>query len=211
MVVLKNNKLFSGMLAAELQALEQTAQLNTYKAGRNVFQEGDPGDGLYIIVEGKVQITCLVGQDQRRVLSRLGAGDFFGEMAVLDNQPRSATATAETDTQVYFILRDDLLKILARSPGVAVSLVKEFSLRMRDFNHHYTQEVLQAERLTLVGRFARSVVHDFKNPLNIIGISSEMAAMDNSTLEMRQARSEEHTSELQSQSNLVCRLLLDTN
>ena len=109
MVVLKNNKLFSGMLAAELQALEQTAQLNTYKAGRNVFQEGDPGDGLYIIVEGKVQITCLVGQDQRRVLSRLGAGDFFGEMAVLDNQPRSATATAETDTQVYFILRDPLL------------------------------------------------------------------------------------------------------
>src|SRR2546430_1207880 len=85
MVVLKNNKLFSGMLAAELQALEQTAQLNTYKAGRNVFQEGDPGDGLYIIVEGKVQITCLVGQDQRRVLSRLGAGDFFGEMAVMDN------------------------------------------------------------------------------------------------------------------------------
>src|SRR5204863_2521473 len=84
MVVLKTNKLFSGMLAAELQALEQTAQLKTYKAGRNIFQEGDPGDGLYIIVEGKVQITCLVGQDQRRVLSRLGAGGFFGEMAVLD-------------------------------------------------------------------------------------------------------------------------------
>ena len=141
-----------------IAGLEQTAQLNTYKAGRHVFQEGDPGDGLYIIVEGKVQITCLVGQDQRRVLSRLGAGDFFGEMAVLDNQPRSATATAEIDTQVYFILRDDLLKILARSPSLAVSLVKEFSLRMRDFNHQYTQEALQAERLTLVGRFARSIV-----------------------------------------------------
>ena len=60
-----------------LQALEQTAQLKAYKAGRNIFQEGDPGDGLYIIVEGIVQITCLVGQDQRRVLSRLGPGDFF--------------------------------------------------------------------------------------------------------------------------------------
>src|SRR5437588_2930050 len=175
MVVLKNNKLFSGMLAAELQALEQTAQLNTYKAGRNVFQEGDPGDGLYIIVEGKVQITCLLGQDQRIVLSRLDDGDFFGEMAVLDNQPRSATATAETDAKVYFILRDDLLKVLECSPRLAASLVKEFSQRMRDFNHQYTREVLQAERLALVGRFARSIVHDLKNPLNIIGISAEMA------------------------------------
>src|SRR5213080_840454 len=207
MVVLKTNKLFTGMLAAELEALEQTAQVKAYKAGRNIFQEGDPGDGLYLIVEGKVQITCLLGQDQRIVLSRLGDGDFFGEMAVLDNQPRSATATAETDTQVYFILRDDLLKILARSPGVAVSLVKEFSLRMRDFNHHYTQEVLQAERLTLVGRFARSVVHDFKNPLNIIGISAEMAAMDRATPGMRQAAKARIRKQIERLSDMINELL----
>jgi len=94
MVVLKKSKLFSGMLAAELPALEDSARLRTYQAGSNIFQEGDPGDGLYIIVEGKVQITCPVGQNQRRVLSRFGPDDFFGEMAVLDEQPRSATATA---------------------------------------------------------------------------------------------------------------------
>ncbi len=188
MVVLKTSKLFSGMLAAECQALEQTAQLRSYAAGKNIFQEGDPGDGLYTIFEGRVQITCLVGRDQRRVLSRLGAGDFFGEMAVLDDQPRSATATAEKDSKVYFIAREDMLKILSRSPGLAVGLVREFSTRMREFNHCYTEEVLQAERLTLVGRFARSIVHDFKNPLNIIGISAEMAAMDGATAEMRRAR-----------------------
>jgi signal transduction histidine kinase len=207
MVVLKTSKLFSGLLAAELQALEQTAQLKAHKAGRHIFQEGDPGDGLYIIVEGKVQITCLVGQDQRRVLSRLGPGDFFGEMAVLDDQPRSATASAETDTKVYFILREDLLKILGRSPGLAVSLVKEFSMRMRDFNYQYTQEVLQAERLTLVGRFARSIVHDFKNPLNIIGISAEMAAMDNSTAEMRLAAKNRIRKQVDRLSNMINELL----
>src|SRR6266700_7401998 len=86
MVCLTTSKLFRGMLADELPALEQTARLQAYRAGSNVFQEGDPGDGLYIIVEGKVQITCLVDQEQRRVLSELGPGDFFGEMAVLDNQ-----------------------------------------------------------------------------------------------------------------------------
>ena len=207
MSVLHSNKLFSGLLTAELQALEQTGQLLAFKAGRNIFQEGDPGDGLYIVVEGSVQITCLVGQDQRRVLSRLGPGDFFGEMAVLDNQPRSATATAEIDAKIFFILRDDLLNILARSPGLSVSLVKEFSLRMRDFNHHYTQEVLQAERLTLVGRFARSIVHDFKNPLNIIGISAEMSAMDNSTPEMREAAKNRIRKQVDRLSNMINELL----
>jgi signal transduction histidine kinase len=52
--------------------------------------------------------------------------------------------------------------------------------------------VLQAERLTLVGKFARTIVHDFKNPLNIIGISADMAAMDNATLEMRQTCRDSH-------------------
>src|SRR5215510_1291844 len=135
MVALRTSKLFSGMVPTELDALEHTAQVKTFKAGRNIFQEGDPGDGLYLIVDGKVQITCLLGQDQRTVLSQLGSGDFFGEMAVLDSQPRSATATAETDTRVYFILRDDLLKVLERSPSLAANLVGEFSQRMRDFNH----------------------------------------------------------------------------
>src|SRR5436309_5370161 len=207
MVFLKASKLFSGMDAEELPALERAARLQTYQAGRNIFQEGDPGDGLYVIVEGKVQITFLVGQDQRRVLSRLGPGDFFGEMAVLDNHPRSATAMAETDTRVYFILRDDLHKVLASSPGLAVSLVKEFSLRMREFNQRYTQEVLQAERLTLVGRFARSIVHDFKNPLNIIGISAEMAALDRATPDMREAAKTRIRKQIERLSDMINELL----
>src|SRR6185503_3328454 len=195
------------MLSAELEALEHTAQVKAYRAGRNVFQEGDPGDGLYLILEGKVQITCLLGQDQRIVLSRLKDGDFFGEMAVLDSQPRSATATAETDTKVYFILRDDLLKVLERSPSLAANLVKEFSQRMREFNHQYTREVLQAERLTLVGRFARSIVHDLKNPLNIIGISAEMAAMESASREDRRAARDRIRKQIDRLSDMINELL----
>lgn len=183
--MLKSSKLFTGLIAEELQVLEQTIQTRLYKAGKTVFREGDTGDGIYVIIEGCVQISALVGQGERRVLSRLGPGDFFGEMAVLDNEPRSATTTAETDAQLYFIPREELLQMLERSPRLAVSLVREFSLRMRDFNRQYIQEVLQAERLTLVGKFARSIVHDFKNPLNVIGISAEMSAMDTATPQMR--------------------------
>lgn len=207
MVAFKSSRLFSSVLATDLETLNQIARSKSYKAGRNIFQEGDPGDGLHVIIEGRVQISCLVGQDQRRVLSRFGPGDFFGEMAALDDQPRSATATAEVDTTTQFISRDDLLRVLADSPGMAISLVKEFSLRMRDFNHQYTQEVLQAERLTLVGRFARSIVHDFKNPLNIIGISADMAAMENASPEIRRTAKTRIRKQIDRLSNMINELL----
>ena len=94
MTALRANKLFGEMVPAELRALEQTAQIKTYTAGREIFREGERGDGLYTIIEGKVAITKVIPRDQRCVLARLGPGDFFGEMEMVDDQPRTATATA---------------------------------------------------------------------------------------------------------------------
>jgi signal transduction histidine kinase len=204
---LNSSKLFGGLLTGELHDLDQTTEFRHYPAGASIFREGDPGDGLYVIVEGTVQIVCRVGQDERRVLSTLGPGEFFGEMAVLDEQTRSATALAETEVRARFVPREDLLKALEGNPRLAVRLVKEFSLRLRDFNHRYTMEVLQAERLTLVGRFARTIVHDFKNPLNIVGISADMAAMDNATLEMRQTCRTRIRRQVERMSNMISELL----
>ena len=207
MVALKSSKLFSGLVAEELHSLEQTAQIRRYKPNKTIFQEGDAGDGIYIIIEGAVQISAVVGQGERRVLSRIGPGDFFGEMAVLDNEPRSATAMAETDAQIYFIPREELLVMLERSPRLAVGLVREFSLRMRDFNRQYIQEVLQAERLTLVGRFARSIVHDFKNPLTIIGMAADMFEADSAPLEARQRAKARVRKQVDRLSNMISELL----
>ncbi len=204
---LNNSKLFGGLLTDELRHLEQTAQMRRFQPGTSIFREGDPGDGLYVIGEGKVQIVCWVGHEERRVLSTLGPGEFFGEMAVLDEQARSATALAETEVRAYFVPKVDLLQALERNSRLAVRLMKEFSLRLRDFNHQYTQEVLQAERLALVGRFARTIVHDFKNPLNIIGISADMAAMDNASLEMRLTSRGRIRRQVERMSNMIGELL----
>jgi signal transduction histidine kinase len=182
---LENSKLFGGILGEELRALSETAHMRRYKPGENIFIEGDPGDGLYVVIEGQVQITALVTKDERRVLSKVGPGDFFGEMAALDSEARSATATANVESQLFFIARDELLTLLERSPKLALRLVREFSLRMRQTNRKFVDEVLQAERLTLVGRFARSIVHDFKNPLNVIGLAAEIAGMEGASPEMR--------------------------
>lgn len=186
MAALKTNKWFSGLLTTELEKLEQTCEIRRYRPGEVIFKEGDAGDGIYMVIAGSVQISAMVNPAERRVLSRIGASDFFGEMAVLDNEPRSASATAEADTHLYFIPRIEMLNMLERNPKLAVALVREFSQRMRDFNRQYIQEVLQAERLTIVGKFARSIVHDFKNPLNIIGMSAEMATLPDVPQESRQ-------------------------
>jgi signal transduction histidine kinase len=111
------------------------------------------------------------------------------------------------ETQAYFIGREEMLRVLEGSPQLAVRLVREFSLRLRDFNHRYTEEVLQAERLALVGRFARSIVHDFKNPLNIIGISAEMAALAEATPEQRESARNRIRKQVDRMSNMINELM----
>jgi signal transduction histidine kinase len=175
-------------------------------AGQIIFQEGDEGDGIYMVKAGKVQISAMVGQE-RRPISLVGEGDMFGEMAVMDNERRSATASAEVETVVYFIPRDEMLKMLSRSPGLAQSLVREISRRLREFNRQYMREVIQSERLVLVGRFARSIVHDLKNPLNIIGIAADMSGLETATPAMRISAKQRIRKQVERISNMVNELL----
>ncbi len=177
-------KRFAGLLNEELQALEHTAKMRLFKAGQTIFRAGDPGDGFYLVETGRVIISAVVGHEARP-LATVVAGEFFGEMALLDEAPRSATATAEEETRAFCIGREELLALLEQRPKLALNLIREFSHRVRALNQKYIDEILQAERLAMVGRFARTIVHDFKNPLNVIGLAAEMAVMDLATPAMR--------------------------
>jgi signal-transduction protein with cAMP-binding, CBS, and nucleotidyltransferase domain len=137
--------------------------------------------GIYFIKDGSVLISTTVSTGDSKVLTKIGPGEMFGEMAVVDDEPRSASAMAERKTSVYFIARPELLKFMDRIPRLASALMRELSRRQRTFNDQYVREVFEAERLQLVGRFASSIVHDLKNPLNIIGISADMACMPSAT------------------------------
>ena len=205
--VLGHSKLFSGASPADLQALGCAACRREFPVGAQIFAEGDHGDGIYIIQAGTALITALVGHDQRRTLARLGPGDFFGEMAVLDNEPRSATALAETEAVAAFIPRAALLAVLENSPRLAVNLVREFSLRLRDFNRRYLREVIEAERLALMGRFARSIVHDFKNPLNVISLAAEIATRDNAPPAARRTAGQSIAKQVSRLSGMINELL----
>jgi signal transduction histidine kinase len=186
MVTLESTKLFRNLGPAELQMLRQIAREQKFSAGQAIFKEGDKGDGIYMVRSGQVEISVKLADTVDRVFAKLGPGEILGEMAVLELKPRSATATAAEDSVVYFIPRGELLAMVERSPVLSLELLREISLRLREFNQRYIQEILQTERLTIVGRFARSIVHDLKNPLNIIGLTAEMSVLDNSTPESRQ-------------------------
>jgi signal transduction histidine kinase len=168
-------------LSLALQELGQADQRRTYAAGTTIFATGDPGDGLYVIESGEVQILATIGTNESRPLATLGPGDFLGEMAVLDSAPRSAGARAAKDTVALYVSREDFLQLLDRRPTLALDLIREFSRRMRALNQKYIDEIVQAEVLATVGRFAGTIVHDFKTPLSTIGLYAELAAKEKAT------------------------------
>jgi len=186
MVSLEHSKIFAGLKPAERAELRGMARERTFAPGQEIFKAGDAGDGVYVVKEGTIEISVPVGQSGRRVFSEVEPGDIFGEMAVIEDKPRSASAVARRGATVYFITRPDMLKLVETSPGLAQALLREISHRLREFNQQHLREVLQAERLSVVGRFARSIVHDLKNPLNIIGLSAEIAATNQGTDDLRQ-------------------------
>ena len=207
MLGLEKSKLFDSLSERELQLLKENAVIREFPARQAIFEEGDEGDGIYVVLSGLVQISAVINDGDRRVLSTVGPGDFFGEMAVLDQEPRSGTATCTEPCTLAFIRREELIRMIERSPRLAISLVREFSLRMRDFNRQYIREVLQAERLTLVGRFARTIVHDLKNPLNIIGLAAELADMPGASDEIRKSASSRIRKQVERVSNMINELL----
>lgn len=186
MVALEQCKLACQVGPEEIKGMVRIAREQHFAAGTEIFKEGQPGDGIYVVKDGLVEISVDVGHDTRQVFSRVEPGDFFGEMAVLEDKERSANAVATAATTVYFLPRREFIGLVESSPSLAMTLLREISNRLRQFNVQYLREVLQAERLAVVGRFARSIIHDLKNPLNNIGLTAEIAGMSHVEGEARE-------------------------
>lgn len=186
MVTLESSRLFQQLAPEELKALRFVTQERSFPPKQIIFSEGDVGDGLYVVKSGQVEISSKVAADGGWVsMTKLGPGDFFGEMAVLDYKRRSGRAVAVEATTSYFIPRLEILTFIERSPVLAMTLLREISNRLRAFSQQHVRAVVQAERLTLLGRFAQSIIHDLKNPLSIIGLSAELAATERTPAENR--------------------------
>lgn len=178
-------ELFKDLQPDALEALKAITEERTYPEGAVIFEEGAAGDGMYIVADGEVEISASLDGGAHRPVSRLGPGEPFGEMAFIESKPRSATARATTAARLSFLPSTGLYTILESHPALASAFLKQISRRLRDFTQHYIRETLQTERLTLVGRFTGSIIHDLKNPLNIISVSAELLGAEESDPELR--------------------------
>ncbi len=129
--VLKSVPLFSQVPEEDVRAFASLTRERTYPKGSVILFEDDPGDALYLVAGGQVKVV-LIGEDGREViLSVLGEGSFFGEMALIDDQPRSAHVIAMENSRLLLLRRDDFQARLLQSPAVAISLLAELSGRLR--------------------------------------------------------------------------------
>lgn len=103
--------------------LESLVHIRTYKKDETVFEEGDPGSGMYIIRSGRIQIFSKAGGDDEMELARLGSGDFFGETTLTAPSNRTASARALEPTELFGLFRADVLELSKKQPAIACKIL----------------------------------------------------------------------------------------
>jgi CRP/FNR family cyclic AMP-dependent transcriptional regulator len=128
---LRSIQLFAKLDDAELQRFAELIREKTYPKGSVILFEDDPGDSLFIVKDGRVKVV-LVGEDGREViLGVLGTGEHFGELSLIDEQPRSAHVIAMEDATLLVLRSEDFRRRVEANPLVAWALLQELSRRLR--------------------------------------------------------------------------------
>lgn len=169
--LLRSVPIFSQLDDNELRQVGSLMHNRTYADGESVFFEGQPGNGMYIIMRGSVRIVLHHGQPDEVQIALLEVGDFFGEFSLLDESPRSATCVASGSTELGGFFRPDLMDIVASRPQTGIKIVLKLAdvvaerLRRTNADLRLTKEELKGEKdknqkLTqeLAGFHARGVV-----------------------------------------------------
>jgi len=144
--VLKKVPFFSQLKKSEFLEFKRILHHRYFKKGEIIFYEGEPGVGMYVIENGKIGIYKNFDDDSREELALLHSGEFFGEMALLDESPRSAAAVALENTSVLGLFRPDLFNLVNRKPKlgnkILLKLAQMLAERLRLSNDEL-QEVKQ--------------------------------------------------------------------
>jgi CRP-like cAMP-binding protein len=130
---LKSVPIFSELDDKTLEKVSRLGAVQSFAKDSIILSEQEAGSALFVIVSGKVKISRVSNDNVEKevILSLLNPSDFFGEMALLDGQKRSATVTAIEDSKVFIIQRNDFLDLLRSYPEVSISLLQELTQRLR--------------------------------------------------------------------------------
>ncbi len=133
--VLKQIPVFHGLSDRQIREIENLCHKRRYKRGETVFKKLAPGEGMFIILSGTIEIFTEDNNDKKNILAVLNNGEFFGELSLLDSDTRSATAIATEDSHLLAFLRPDLQSLSKRNPQtgnkILFNLARVMAARLR--------------------------------------------------------------------------------
>jgi CRP/FNR family transcriptional regulator, cyclic AMP receptor protein len=150
---LRSSTFLGALPPASVDTLLKTGHTQHYPKGKIIFERGDPGDYLLVVLEGQVKISNVTSQGREVILNLLGVGDLNGEIAVLDGGGRSATATALEDTEAFVLFRRDLLPILKENPSSLLEIMSTLCEKLRQ-----TSAMVEYAQRSMQARFASSLL-----------------------------------------------------
>jgi signal transduction histidine kinase len=182
-----HNRLFEGIEPTMLERIRAEVSILQFKRGDVVYNQGDPGDSLYLVGEGSVKISKQGRSGRQETVGFVHSGSFFGEIAMLDGKPHSAMAIAAEPTVLGAVNEETFQHILELAPSrLHMNFLRSVTERLRSVNSHFISEVMRGERLSLVGSMANSIIHDLKNPICIVRCCSDLIASETNDPRLRE-------------------------
>jgi CRP/FNR family cyclic AMP-dependent transcriptional regulator len=152
--MLENVPLFSGLSEDALAEVEQHGSVRSFKKGSIIINQDDESYSLYVILSGSVKVYISGDDGREAVLNHQSAGDYFGDLALIDKQPRVASVMTLENSKFMIISREDFMTCLSRNPEIAINLIKPMTSRIRML----AQNVSSLALLDVYGRVARTLL-----------------------------------------------------
>ena len=163
--LLKKIAILGDLNDSDIDRLSSILQEVRYNKDEIILHKEDPGDSLFIIKEGKVKVVLYSDDGREVILSILKEGDFFGEMSLLDGEPRSASVVSMEDSNLYILKREGFLQTLMERPGMALRILVELSRRLRVAD----EKIGSLALLDVYGRIAGALLQIARSEGKVIG------------------------------------------
>ncbi len=186
---------FKGLSNEEIEIIKQVCKEVKYGPRDIIFEEGSKADRFYIVINGTVEVWKDYHTPEKDLLAAHNEGHLFGEMALIDDLPRSATVVSREYTSLFYINRKAFQQIIKQNSGIALSIMKSVSSMVRKSNETFVEglrernkelekanvalqeaqeELLRQERLSNLGKFSSLIFHDIRNPISVMRGLAEM-------------------------------------
>lgn len=172
-------RLFGGLGQGSLEAIARNLRTRRFRRGEVLFHEGDPGDALFIVAAGAVKVVVPSEGGDEAILATLRRGDFFGELALLDGAPRSASAVALEATETLALPRDQFRVLVGSEPAIRDALLAALAGELRRLTAH----VAELHFLDLTGRLAARLArlaqeHGMRGPDGSVRLDAPLTQSD---------------------------------